>query len=101
MAVSTRFGADPLIGVNGGRQLQHEGKKVSHAAVCHAGVDWRRSDMQARAGSRDRSRQRVTGLLLAWDRGGRSALDDLMPLVPEELRRLARVWLLREISRRD
>lgn len=46
--------------------------------------------MQARPASRDRSRVHVTELLLAWGRGDRSALDELMPLVHQELRRLAR-----------
>jgi RNA polymerase sigma factor (TIGR02999 family) len=46
--------------------------------------------MQARPASRDRSRLHVTELLLAWGRGDRSALDDLIPLVHQELRRLAR-----------
>jgi RNA polymerase sigma factor (TIGR02999 family) len=35
------------------------------------------------------SRQQVTQLLLAWNRGERSALDELIPLVYEELKRLA------------
>jgi RNA polymerase sigma factor (TIGR02999 family) len=39
---------------------------------------------------RVRSRVHVTELLLAWGRGDRSALDELMPLVHQELRRLAR-----------
>jgi len=46
--------------------------------------------MEARPASRDRSRLHVTELLLAWGRGDRSALDDLIPLVHQELRRLAR-----------
>jgi RNA polymerase sigma-70 factor, ECF subfamily len=46
--------------------------------------------MQARPPSRDRSRVHVTELLLAWGSGDRSALDELMPLVHHELRRLAR-----------
>jgi RNA polymerase sigma factor (TIGR02999 family) len=44
--------------------------------------------MQAR--QRDLSRLHVTELLLAWGAGDRSALDQLMPLVHQELRRLAR-----------
>jgi RNA polymerase sigma factor (TIGR02999 family) len=35
----------------------------------------------------------VTELLLAWGRGDRSALDDLVPIVHQELRRLARLQL--------
>lgn len=46
--------------------------------------------MQARPTARDRSRLHVTELLLAWGNGDRSALDELMPLVHQELRRLAR-----------
>jgi len=46
--------------------------------------------MEAGPASRDRSRLHVTELLLAWGRGDRSALDDLIPLVHQELRRLAR-----------
>src|SRR5689334_19897788 len=41
----------------------------------------------------------VTALLRAWSGGDRSALDRLMPLVEEELRRLARAYMRRE--RRD
>jgi len=46
--------------------------------------------MEAGPASRDRSRLHITELLLAWGRGDRSALDDLIPLVHQELRRLAR-----------
>ena len=38
----------------------------------------------------------VTRLLDDWSRGNRAALDDLMPLVHEELHRLARGYLARE-----
>jgi RNA polymerase sigma factor (TIGR02999 family) len=38
----------------------------------------------------------VTGLLLAWSEGNRQALDQLMPLVYEALRRLAHRELRRE-----
>jgi RNA polymerase sigma factor (TIGR02999 family) len=37
-----------------------------------------------------------TSLLLAWGRGDRSALDQLMPLVEDELRRVARRQMARE-----
>jgi RNA polymerase sigma factor (TIGR02999 family) len=37
-----------------------------------------------------RARKDVTGLLVAWGRGDESALDELMPIVHGELRRLAR-----------
>ena len=38
----------------------------------------------------------ITGLLLAWGGGDREALDRLMPVVYEELRRLARRQMRRE-----
>jgi RNA polymerase sigma factor (TIGR02999 family) len=38
----------------------------------------------------------VTDLLLEWRRGDRAALDRLMPLVYEEMRRLARLHMKRE-----
>jgi len=38
----------------------------------------------------------VTGLLLAWSRGEQAALDELIPLVSAELRRLAHGYLRRE-----
>ena len=38
----------------------------------------------------------VTALLLAWGRGERAALDRLLPLVHEELRRVARRHMARE-----
>jgi RNA polymerase sigma factor (TIGR02999 family) len=38
----------------------------------------------------------VTKLLLAWGDGDQSALDELMPLVYDELRRLARRYMRRE-----
>lgn len=39
----------------------------------------------------------VTGLLVKWGAGDRSALDELMPLVFEELRQLARRHMRREV----
>jgi RNA polymerase sigma-70 factor, ECF subfamily len=42
------------------------------------------------------SPQQVTRLLAAWGGGDRAALDELMPLVYEELRRLARRCMNRE-----
>ena len=42
------------------------------------------------------SPQRVTQLLVAWGGGDRAALDELMPLVYEELRRLAHQYMSRE-----
>lgn len=38
----------------------------------------------------------VTQLLIAWGNGDKAALDQLMPLVHEELRRLARHYMSRE-----
>jgi RNA polymerase sigma factor (TIGR02999 family) len=46
---------------------------------------------------RDHSRvHEVTGLLLSWHQGDAAALDRLVPLVYDELRRVARVHLRRE-----
>ncbi len=42
------------------------------------------------------SQQQVTQLLVAWGGGDQAALDELMPLVHEELRRLARRCMNRE-----
>lgn len=42
------------------------------------------------------SPQRVTQLLVAWGGGDRAALDELMPLVYEELRRMAHHYMSRE-----
>src|SRR6476661_3665107 len=49
--------------------------------------------MRTRLLSGERSRLNVTELLLAWGEGDRSALDDLVPLVHQELRRLARLQM--------
>src|SRR5216683_6674651 len=38
----------------------------------------------------------ITGLLQRWQQGDRDALDQLMPIVYDELRRLARYYLSRE-----
>jgi RNA polymerase sigma factor (TIGR02999 family) len=43
-----------------------------------------------------RAPEAVTQLLLAWSNGDREALDRLMPLVYDELRRLARRYMRRE-----
>jgi RNA polymerase sigma-70 factor (ECF subfamily) len=40
----------------------------------------------------------VTQLLLSWNNGDRNALDELIPLVYRELRRLARMYMGRERS---
>ena len=45
---------------------------------------------------RNSSPEDITGLLLAWGGGDREALDRLMPLVYQELRRLARRQMRRE-----
>jgi RNA polymerase sigma factor (TIGR02999 family) len=42
------------------------------------------------------SRERVTGLLLAWSDGDQAALEKLIPLVYAELHRLARRYMRRE-----
>jgi RNA polymerase sigma factor (TIGR02999 family) len=42
------------------------------------------------------STQEVTQLLIAWSEGDKTALDQLMPLVHEELRRLAHHYMSRE-----
>ena len=44
------------------------------------------------------SPETVTQLLIAWRNGDETALDELMPLVYEELRRMARNYLRRERS---
>ena len=42
------------------------------------------------------SPQHVTQLLVSWSSGDRAALDELAPLVYEELRRLAKTYMKRE-----
>jgi RNA polymerase sigma-70 factor, ECF subfamily len=42
--------------------------------------------------------QDVTRLLVAWGQGERAALDELIPLVHQELRRLARLYMVGERS---
>lgn len=42
------------------------------------------------------SQDEITDLLLAWGNGDRAALDRLMPVVYQELHRLAKVYLSRE-----
>jgi RNA polymerase sigma factor (TIGR02999 family) len=49
--------------------------------------------MATRPLSIDRSRLSVTDLLVAWGNGDRFALDNLVPLVHQELRRLARLQM--------
>jgi RNA polymerase sigma factor (TIGR02999 family) len=44
----------------------------------------------------EHSPQQVTQLLIAWSNGDKSALDELLPLVYDELRRLARKYMRRE-----
>ncbi len=44
----------------------------------------------------DRSKPDITQLLLAWRAGEQGALDDLMPLVLNELRRIARNFMRRQ-----
>ena len=45
---------------------------------------------------KDRGTARITRLLVAWSGGRREALDDLLPLVYDELRRLASRYLRHE-----
>jgi RNA polymerase sigma factor (TIGR02999 family) len=52
--------------------------------------------MAAASPSPDGSRPHVTELLLAWSAGDRTALDQLVPIVHEELRRLARLQMRAE-----
>lgn len=40
--------------------------------------------------------QEITGLLIAWNSGDKSAIDKLMPLVERELRRIAAQFMRRE-----
>ena len=42
------------------------------------------------------SPQSLTQLLLSWNKGDKTALDEMMPLVYDELRRIARSYLRRE-----
>ena len=42
------------------------------------------------------SKQEVTQLLVAWSQGDQAAFERLMPLVYEELRRVARRYMRRE-----
>lgn len=42
----------------------------------------------------------ITQLLIEWKNGDKNALDDLMPLVYDELRRIARGHLNRESNTR-
>jgi RNA polymerase sigma factor (TIGR02999 family) len=44
----------------------------------------------------ERPRPQVTDLLLAWGNGDRAALDELLPIIHQELRRLARLQMRRE-----
>src|SRR6185436_7759192 len=41
----------------------------------------------------ERPRHQVTDLLLAWGNGDRAALDELVPIIHQELRRLARLQM--------
>ena len=56
----------------------------------------RRRDRWRRMGGVSPPPANPTSLLLAWGRGDQSALDQLMPLVEDELRRLARRHMARE-----
>jgi len=41
---------------------------------------------------------RITDLLQAWENGDQSALEDLVPLVETELRRLTKRYMRREVA---
>ncbi len=56
------------------------------------------SGLLAEAAMMTHSAKSVTARLLAWSEGDREALEDLMPMVYDELRRLARSYLRRERS---
>jgi RNA polymerase sigma factor (TIGR02999 family) len=49
--------------------------------------------MPADARAAERSRHQVTDLLLAWGSGDRAALDELVPIIHQQLRRLARLQM--------
>jgi RNA polymerase sigma-70 factor (ECF subfamily) len=65
----------------------HGGLEARDRAVGSPGI---------RMGSISRPSPTPTELLLAWERGDASAFDRLMPLVEDELRRLARRYMRRE-----
>lgn len=69
-------------------------EKIS--AIMRAGF-WHPSDIKARLLRRmEPAPQEITDLLKAWERGDRSALEKLIPLVETELRRLAKNYMRRE-----
>jgi RNA polymerase sigma factor (TIGR02999 family) len=49
--------------------------------------------MRAGTQAAERGRPQVTDLLLAWGNGDRGALDELLPIIHQELRRLARLQM--------
>ena len=49
--------------------------------------------MPTGAQAAERPRHQVTDLLLAWGNGDRGALDELLPIIHQELRRLARLQM--------
>jgi RNA polymerase sigma-70 factor (ECF subfamily) len=76
-----------LRAIGGGWSLFMEGDKISDCAFSAIVLDKR----NARAGAgMDAQADDITGLLADWREGNRAALDRLVPLVREELRRLAR-----------
>lgn len=52
--------------------------------------------VQNRRGNETSTRTNATQLLIGWSKGNRGALDDMLPLVYEELKRLAAAQLRRE-----
>src|SRR6516162_1989157 len=64
--------------------------------LCEIGSVWRGICYKKDAMVTDRSPDDVTSLLLAWNNGDQEALDRLMPLVYNELRRMARRYMQSE-----
>src|SRR5205823_13938312 len=55
-----------------------------------------RLELEIRSFAMASTPQGVTQLLIAWNQGDQAALDQLLPVVYDELRRLARSYLRRE-----
>jgi RNA polymerase sigma-70 factor (ECF subfamily) len=77
---------------------EHSRNRTSHSHVylqtdayvkitAYLGRHFTRTDMNG---------PQITQLLIAWSKGERAALDELMPLVQNELRRLARNYMRRQ-----
>ena len=79
-------------GVNGRLKLQGGTQKIPCRRDQKQRVNSLRS-MTERPSLPDRSLPHVTELLLAWGQGDRGALDELVPIVHQELRRLAKAHM--------